>query len=277
MKKSLFGFGLILAMALPVFAADQPNKAVPVVRLPMMPPPPVPPVQPQQVPDPVTKLSIDTMYVIEADVECFVKQFSPAVATVSCDEGPLRVRGQFADEPGKVQTRIYKSKYVYTLVASGTGRANLTIVPKGVDNADNVILLSLDVTDGVTPAPPGPPTPDQSKSPFSAEGFRVLVVYPNQPETKLPLAQQAILSGQTTRQFLETNCVAGPDGKTKEFRIWREDERLDSVPKLWKDAFGRKKESVPWVMIGNGKNGYEGPLPANEDDFIKLAQKYLTK
>lgn len=269
------------------FTADEPKVEsksgpkvelkVPLIRLPKL-VKPVKPVKPAEPTKAITQLDANTIYVVEADVECIIKQFVPNLVTIVSDEGPIRIHGRFVDDSSKTQTRIYKSKYVYTILAAGTGTANLVIVPKGANKEDDVVMLTLAVSDGSGPRPPPTPDPDsdpdKNSSPFPADGLRVLIIYPNQPETKLPAAQQLILSGQKTRDLLESSCVVGEDGRTKEYRIWRENERIDLAQKLWRDVFGRKRDSVPWVLIGNGRSGFEGPLPASEEEFQKLVQKY---
>ena len=39
-------------------------------------------------------------------------------------------------------------------------------------------------------------------------------------------------------------------------------------------AMLRKRGALPWIVISNGVSGYEGPLPANPDETIKLMSKY---
>lgn len=265
-------FGFAASAAEPTKSDPVKSSPKTVIRLPKL----VEPVAEPKPPTAVTKLDANTLYVVEADVECIIKQFTPGLVNITQDEGPIRIRDRFVDNPTKAETRTYTSKYVYSITAAGTGTAHIVIVPKGVDKSDDVVMLALEVNSGTGPQPPpGPPQPKPGVSPFSANGLRVLIIYPNQPETKLPAGQQLILSGQKTRDLLESSCVVGADGKTKEYRIWREDERVEFAPKLWQDAFGRKRDSVPWVLIGNGTDGFEGPLPANEDDFQKLIQKYV--
>ena len=125
------------------------------------------------------------------------------------------------------------------------------------------------------PTPPGPqpptPAPD-NPAPIPGDGLRVLVVFETADVARLPVAQAAILYSKTARDFLEANCVAGPDGRTKEYRIYDRDVVGDS--QLWQAAMKRPRSSVPWLVVSNGRAGYEGPLPATVADFIELVGKY---
>lgn len=112
-----------------------------------------------------------------------------------------------------------------------------------------------------------------SPAPIPEPGFRVLVVYESADMTKYPVATQAILAGAEVREFLKANCVAeaGHPG----FRIF--DANIDTAGDLavWKTAMTRPRTQLPWVVISNGKSGFEGPLPATPTEFLELCKKYL--
>lgn len=126
------------------------------------------------------------------------------------------------------------------------------------------------------PTPPTPPTPPQPPAPIPADGFRVLMIVETAEMGKLPAAQQAALYSATVRKYLNDHCVMGPDGKTPERRMWDYDTDVSGESKVWQDAMARKpeKSKLPWIIVSNGKTGYEGPLPANADAFLELLKKY---
>lgn len=131
------------------------------------------------------------------------------------------------------------------------------------------------VPPGPGPQPPVPPQPPPSPAPIPANGLHVLIVYESAQATEMPAAQQAILYSARVRDHLNTVCVPGPDGRTKQWRIYDKDIDVSAENKVWQDAMNRERKSVPWVVISNHpKGGYEGPLPANVNEFFDLLKKY---
>jgi hypothetical protein len=67
----------------------------------------------------------------------------------------------------------------------------------------------------------------------------------------------------------------GADGKTREWRIWDKDVDPSQESAVWQAAMKRPRASVPWLLVSNGKTGYEGPLPGTADDLLALLKKYV--
>ncbi len=111
-------------------------------------------------------------------------------------------------------------------------------------------------------------------APIPVAGLRVLIVYESAEATKLPAAQQSSLYSQGMRDEFNAKCVVGPDGKTKEWRIYDKDVAMGGESKLWQDAMKRSRASVPWVVVSNGVAGFEGPLPGTVADMKALLAKY---
>jgi len=166
---------------------------------------------------------------------------------------------------------------LYVWAAPGEYKVTLTAIDfeaKKVERAK----FSFKVT-GPTPTPgPGPtpgPTPNpDTPAPIPLAGLRVLIVYESRDATTLPAGQQGLLFGKAFRDLLNASCVTGSDGKTKEWRIWDKDVALDGAEAHWATAMKRTRTSVPWILISNGKTGYEGPLPASVDEATTLIKKY---
>lgn len=130
-----------------------------------------------------------------------------------------------------------------------------------------------------TPTPdPKPPTPNPDDPviapPIPDAGFRVLILQNTADLTKLPPSQNAILTSGVMRAYLNSHCITGPDGKLKEWRIWDAAGPFDAESQLWQTATKRKRDSVPWIVISNGKTGFEGPLPKTIDETMTLLEKY---
>jgi hypothetical protein len=101
------------------------------------------------------------------------------------------------------------------------------------------------------------------------------MIYESADLSKYPSTQvDGVLYGDKVRAYLNSHCANGPDGKTKEFKIWDKDEDTSAVPKIWQDAMKRPWAGAPWVIISNGKTGFEGPLPKTEAEMLDLLTKF---
>jgi hypothetical protein len=127
---------------------------------------------------------------------------------------------------------------------------------------------------GPGPTPPVPPGPTPSPAPIPEAGFRVLVVYETADLSKLPPGQLAGLHSKELRDWLDQTCVKGPDGKTAEWRIWDQNIDLTKAEPIWQAAMKRPRASLPWVVVSNGKAGFEGPLPKSGKEIMELLAKY---
>ena len=124
-------------------------------------------------------------------------------------------------------------------------------------------------------SPDPAPTPDPvHPPPIPDPGFRVMILY--EKDDILHPFQLAIIAGEEVANYLDKTCIEEPDG-TSGYRIYDDDADLSDELPVWKTAFQRRPLSVPWVIISNGKTGYEGPLPATPSAFIELCKKYEPK
>lgn len=289
------GACLVLAFVSLLGAADGP------IRLPVSPPVPQP-LPPAPNPDPISALAADQLYIVDSDTPLIVLASPKGLVSVSEEAGPLKIRGRFVDGTGKVETKTYRGKHIFTIEALGSGRVELLIVPVGAAKEADVIRRVIDVSAGEGPIPPPKPKPDPKPDPKPVDpapipeaGLRVMIVYESQDLPKMPPAQSAIIYGAKVREYLNANCVVGPDGKTREYRFWDADVDASGESKLWQGAFKRSKTKIaewepikdadgkvigpssalPWLLISNpGKGGFEGPLPADVDAFLSLVKTY---
>jgi hypothetical protein len=126
----------------------------------------------------------------------------------------------------------------------------------------------------VPPAPPVPPVPPTPPAPIPSAGFRALIVYDTAKVATLPREQQLILFSKSVRDYLNATAVKGTDSKTGEWRIYDKDTDVSKESQLWQDAMKRPRKELPWLIVSNGKSGFEGPLPATVADTLALFKKY---
>lgn len=125
---------------------------------------------PQPLPGPPLPISIisgDQWYVIESSVPLIVLASPDGFVSIEPSEGPIKVRGVFADGTGKVETRTFSQPYVYFVNAKASGKVELLVIPQGVTSEADIIRQPLTVTVGPRPPPipPEPPTPPDPPTP----------------------------------------------------------------------------------------------------------------
>jgi hypothetical protein len=118
---------------------------------------------------------------------------------------------------------------------------------------------------------PPPPEPED-ESPFPGEGLRVLIVYELDELASYPSSQVNVLYSKELRVWAQQNCVKDSTG-TAGLRILDQDTTADT-PTQWTTAMARPRDSMPWLIVGNGKTGYEGPLPQTLAETISLLEKF---
>ncbi len=113
------------------------------------------------------------------------------------------------------------------------------------------------------------PVPDPA--PIAEPGLHVLIVYES---GDVNASVATITRSMVIREYLDAKCPAEPDGKMKAYRIW--DANVDAKNDLavWQDAFKRPRKSIPWIVVSNGKTGWEGPLPSTVAATLDLLRKY---
>lgn len=127
---------------------------------------------------------------------------------------------------------------------------------------------------GPNPAPnpiPTPiPNPTPSPAPISADGLRVLFVY----ESSDAQDPKAVIFSTKVRTWLNENCV-----KVDRQPEWRQYDQhttsLEGESKIWQDVMARKRDAGEWLVVSNGKTGYEGKMPTKDpDELIAFLARY---
>jgi len=127
------------------------------------------------------------------------------------------------------------------------------------------------------PVPPGPvpPGPTPGPAPIPIAGLSVLIVEESADRAKLTLGQHATLFGRETRDYLDLKCATDPHvAAWKAYRIWDKNTVLAEAGKTWADAMARPRTSTPWLIVSDGKGGYEGPLPNTVAETMTILKKF---
>lgn len=159
------------------------------------------------------------------------------------------------------------------LTTPGTEGQELLVKDSFREFSASAIILGVNAD----PTPPKPPKPDplpDDTAPIKEPGLRVLIVYESKDLPKMPASQQAVLFDKDVREFLGQSCVKAAN--VPEWRIVDQNVQVYGEQQVWKDALARPRKSLPWVLISNGKSGYEGELPKTKAEFIELVRRYAT-
>ncbi len=153
-------------------------------------------------------------------------------------------------------------------VINHNGRAWVTV--QAVDFEKNIFeqkRLVVDVQTGEDGKPSG-------DAPIDKLGLRVLIVVESEDLASMPESQRQILFGMRTRLWLNDNCAKAEDGQPEWRVLDQNTEFPEQCDEVWCKALSRDRSEIPWVVISNGKTGFEGALPNNIDDFLKLVEQY---
>lgn len=127
----------------------------------------------------------------------------------------------------------------------------------------------------VPPTPPGPTPPvppPPGPAPIPGDGLRVLIVYESSEVAKYAPGQITVLYAKDVRDYLNARCVKA--NNWPEWRVFDKDADASGESDLWKAALKRDRKTLPWLVVSNGRDGYEGPLPASVDEALALLKKY---
>lgn len=169
-------------------------------------------------------------------------------------------------EPKPYEWAIVKARAqgAETLVVNRNGKDTAKDPPEEIDRISIVVGEK-------KPDDPKPPNPDDPKPPMPGEGFRVLIVLESRDLSGLPSSQVAALTAREVREYLNAKCVK--DGGQAEWRIWDKDTDISRESDHWKEAMKRPRSTLPWLLISNGKEGYEGPMPKDTASLMAELKK----
>ena len=253
-------FLAILILSVPPVLGDEPK--------------PVPPV-PQPTPVPVISI------VASKDISGTGKKKDPYVFT-SSTKCLLRlsvpsdsVKWDVDDAPSDVE--ILDNRFVaFSLYEAGTFQ--VTAYGEGVYSKVWFTIKSGTDPPAPQPGPEPTPSPDDGKT---TGLIRVLIIRDGETLSNLPQSQINQFSSQKLREYCDSHCAKGANGKTPELKIYDEATDVSAQSAQIKEAFkiaiddmAKANSAGPWIVISNGKTGVSQPLPLTEADTLKLLKKY---
>ena len=129
--------------------------------------------------------------------------------------------------------------------------------------------------DGVLPDVVPPKPDDVLPDDPNADGVkRVLIVYESDDRGDYPQSQSLIFSSTDFREWLKSKVSVSSDGNLQ-FRIYDKDADMSTVPDEWRAAMAVERESLPWIIVSNGKSYYAGKLPETIAETQALIERYL--
>lgn len=169
-------------------------------------------------------------------------------------------------EPTKVSTGVY------TVTKQGTHTIKAIVLAQNPLSWDETVFTITVGKPGPTPEPepptPNPPTPGEA--PIEGEGFRVLFIA--ETGEQLPPAVEDSFYSKLITDYLNANCIKV--GDQPEFRRFDPDTQFTDPQHRFAKAMARPRTSLPWLIISNGKSGYEGPFPTTVEATLALLKQY---
>ena len=103
--------------------------------------------------------------------------------------------------------------------------------------------------------------------PVPGDVRNVLVIYETDDRVSMPAEQRAIIDSVPLRAWIKDQRF--------ESRFLDPQTELRSLDEWWGQALQLDRESLPWVVISNGRTGYSGPLPKDVEEFKQLLGRYV--
>lgn len=123
------------------------------------------------------------------------------------------------------------------------------------------------------PKPPDPPAPPPGPAPIPAPGFRVLFVLETADLARLPAGQRTIFTAAAVRDYLNARCARDANGWPG-WRVWDQHVNASAEAAHWQAALARPRKGLPWLVVSDGKTGWEGPLPATVEETLALLKGF---
>lgn len=118
-----------------------------------------------------------------------------------------------------------------------------------------------------------PTTPD-TPPPIDGPGLRMMIVYETGNLPLYPSAQRSAMFSQKVRDYLRPKLYKDDNTYPALWTVDKDSPPL-RVPDWVKTTLDKYKgQTLPYLIVSNGKTGYTGPVPENTDKLLELLKKY---
>ena len=111
--------------------------------------------------------------------------------------------------------------------------------------------------------------------PIGGVGLKVLIIAEQTTLSSLPEEQLQVFYGQEMRKYLNESCSKDSVTQLPEWRVLDPDTKFpEQCDLVWCKAMARERGELPWIIVSNGKTGFEGKLPKNTKSTIELINRF---
>ena len=104
-----------------------------------------------------------------------------------------------------------------------------------------------------------------SNAPFKTDKLSVLIVEETEDRDDTPRSQNAAISSTIWRDYVNS--------KGGELRVLPPTHDASKESQWVQDALKVERDSLPWLVVSNGKSGFSGTLPENLDGLMTELKK----
>lgn len=195
------------------------------------------------------------------------------VAVIDC-QGAEHVLVKASQNGKRIEAeKLEKNRWL--IRGTGTITVDVTTFSQetGFDNQVKEIVLGRSDPE---PKPDDDPQPDPEPTPKPLKNLSVLVVYESSLTPQLPRSQLSIFQSSELRQWLNGVCSLDSSTGQRNYRFFDQHTTFPAnCDSTWCRLMATKRESLPWLVIGDGGTEvYSGPLPSSVDEFKRLVGGY---
>lgn len=180
-------------------------------------------------------------------------------------------KGVWFTPPGKYKCYWYPDHLIFNPQEEGEWVLGVTCAVDG--QAVDPLYVKVKSGKGPQPPPvppgpgPQPPGPTPIPAPIESPDFKALVIYDDADSDGKDKATKIVTSGDWA-----VYMKGKMKGSDPAWRFFPKDVVFpDASHAVWQKAMTRPRTALPWLILSDGKTGWEGPLPITGDSAANIA------